>query len=304
MTLREYQPDTSPKPRTEKFAEDSQRRAVELQQAHAAWKVAGTQGDEQGFSSSWLRSHNYTGLAKWIYKYNALSDLLALCPAEVSDDIERKVPVTPEVIQANFAVAHREWKKTGTGPFDRPWLREHYSGLDKHLSDNKLWDEVLAALPAAIRADFKYVLPPPEYTLDSAIAKFGQAHAAWQQLDPAARPPFNGDWLRNNQFSGVERYLRDHYGDLGMVAHLAGEEVGRDFKDQFFYNEVIILDLLRQAYYVWRNEDPTTRGQLNSAWLRKHDYMYIYAWAQREHPGGFTSLLKKLPEFMQEDLTG
>lgn len=302
MTLREYEPGTSPKPRPETFPTECQQRASELQAAHGAWTMARTNGEQSGFSSGWLRSHGYSGLAKWIYHYNALPDLLALCSAEVSADIERKVPVTSEVIQTNFAAAHKKWQTTSTGPFDRPWLREHYSGLDKYLSDNKLWDEVLAALPDAIRADFKYVLPPPEYTLDSTLAKFRLAHAAWQQLDSTTRPPFNGDWLRNNNFSGLERYVLDHWGDFGMVAHLAGEEVGRDFKDQFFYNEQIILDLLRQAYYVWRNEDPATRGQLNTVWLRQHDYMYIYAWAQREYPGGFTRLLEKLPLFMQADL--
>ena len=303
MPLREYQPGTSPKPRSETFVEDCQRRAAELQQAHTEWKAAQEQGDTHGFSSAWLRSHKHTWLAKWIYHYNALPDLLALCPAEVSADIERKVPMTPEVIQAQFVAAHGEWLKTGDGaPFDRPWLRAHYSGLDKYLSDKELWDETLAALPATIRANFKYVLPPPEYTLDSAIAKLRLAHSVWQQLDPVIRPLFNSDWLKHNKFSGLERYVRNHYGDFGMVAHLAGEEVGRDFHDQFTYNEQIVLDLLRQAYYVWRNEDPATRGKLNTGWLRKHHYMNIYKWAQQEYPGGFENLLQQLPLFMREDL--
>lgn len=303
MPLREYEPGTSHKPRPETFVDDCQRRATELQQAHAEWKISSTEPDKQGFSSAWLRAHNYTGLAKWIYNYNALSDVLALCPAEVGTDIERRLALTPEIIQTRFMAAHNQWKKNGSGStFDRPWLREHDSNLDKYVSDNDLWDQVIAALPDTIRADFKYVVPPPEYTLDSAIAKFRSAYAAWSKLPADGRPTFTGEWLRNNGFSGVERYLRDHWKDFSMIAHLAGADIGRDFKNRVNNTEQIVLDKLRQAYYEWANEDKATRGKLNTAWLRKHRYMHIYAWARQNYPGGFTSLLEKLPPFMRADL--
>lgn len=299
---REMDRHEAPKARPENYAEIVIQRALEFEGAFRQWQQNQEPGDKSIFSLGWLRSHGYQGLAKWIYRNNAVEDILDQCSPDVRDNLTEKRGYTPEHVQSKFAEAHAAWKKTTGAVFDREWLRQNkYSGLERHVSDHLDWPSLVDQLPKEIQDDFE--LHTQRYTLDSALEKFREAHAAWRRLPEDTRPAFTAQWMRENGFSGVEKYLTTNYGDFGMLAISAGEAVARDYEDHFRYTEALALAVLRKAHAEWKGQREGSRGDFNVAWLRKHNYSGMYNWARSNFPFNGIVGLVDLDREIRQDFT-